>query len=868
MEGYKPQDFSFLTAVRISTNKKYIIMIDFSKKLKGVQVVKAIDPIQIYADADRQASAGPLRPVQESVLKEWYEKHFDDKDVIIKLHTGEGKTLIGLLTLQSRLNAGKGPCLYVCPSKQLAAQASNDATKFGIKHILDAGGELPIDFTESKVIFITYVQRVFNGMSKFGIDNKYTKLGTIVLDDSHACIDSIRSAYTIRADRYSAIFNYLLNLFESSLKVQGEGSYLDILGNKNDGSLMQVPYWDWIDKKQEVSEFFHDHCEDDGVRFTYNLLKDIWPLCSAYFTSNGVEITPDYNLINRFVFFTKCGQRILMSATTQDDSFFIKGLGFSRESVMHPLVNNTTKWSGEKMILFPTRINELLSTYNLRRWMCIPGKTGLLSKVIIVPSFKFAEEYEKMGARIAAGKELQKELNYLQTGPYDHSVVFVNRYDGIDLADNQCRILALDSLPTMGNLSDRYELACREDSQIINTKIAQKIEQGLGRSVRSEKDYSVILMIGEDLVRFVKTSRNQQLFSSQTRTQIKLGENVTEMVKDDFDPAKPMMSFLQVITQCLSRDSNWKLYYQEIMNDINSTSDNHPFIDIIEKESIAENALSKSDYITAARIYSDISNGIPVENNLERGWYKQLAAKCTYYTSKIEADKIQKSAHSLNDYLLKPDSVHYKPVDIINQKAIAIIQSALKKIHTYDDLRLKVDELLSNLTFGVSANKFEAAIKEVGQLIGFISERPDQTFKVGPDNLWISPTDRKFFAIECKNEVLSTRKTISKEEVGQMNNHIGWFEEHYGADADVEFIHVHPVSVYSEKANYNKRVNVLTPEMLEKFKKNFKSYINEFAKYKIDALEDGYIQEALKRHQLTANDIVKQYTIVAVAENN
>lgn len=95
-----------------------------------------------------------------------------------------------------------------------------------------------------------------------------------------------------------------------------------------------------------------------------------------------------------------------MSATIQDDSFFIKGLGFSRESVMHPLVNNTTKWSGEKMILFPTRINELLSTYNLKRWMCIPGKTGLLSKVIIVPSFKFAEEYEKMGARIAAGKEL------------------------------------------------------------------------------------------------------------------------------------------------------------------------------------------------------------------------------------------------------------------------------------------------------------------------------------------------------------------------------------------------------------------------------------------------------------------------------
>ncbi|MDD5891459.1 MAG: DEAD/DEAH box helicase family protein [Bacteroidales bacterium] len=841
-------------------------MVDFSKKLKGVHVVKVVDPIQIYADADRQATAGPLRPVQESVLKEWYEKRFDDKDVIIKLHTGEGKTLIGLLALQSRLNAGKGPCLYVCPSKQLAVQASNDATKFGIKHILDKGGDLPIDFTESKVIFITYIQRVFNGMSKFGIDNNYTKLGTVVLDDSHACIDSIRSAYTIKAKRDSIIFKYLLALFESSLKVQGEGSYLDIWGNKGGGALMQVPYWDWIDKKQEVSQFFHDHSGDDEVRFTYNLLKDIWAHCSAYFTSNGVEITPDYNLINRFVFFTKCGQRILMSATTQDDSFFIKGLGFSREAVLHPIVNKTTKWSGEKMILFPSRINESLSTYILREWMCTPVKTGLFSKVAIVPSFKLADEYKKMGAHIATGAELSNELNYLQTGPYDHLVVFVNRYDGIDLADNQCRILALDSLPTMGNLSDRYELACREDSQIINTKIAQKIEQGLGRSVRSEKDYSVILMIGEDLVRFVKTSRNQQLFSSQTRTQIKLGEDVTEMVKEDFDSSNHLKSFYQVIAQCLGRDSNWKQYYQETMDAINPTNDDHPLIDIIEKESSAEFALSRGEYIAAARIYSEISNGIPAENDLEKGWYKQLAAKCTYYTSKLEADKIQKSAHALNDYLLKPNGVHYKPVEIINQKAIAIIQAAMKRIHTFDDLNLKVDEVLADLTFGVSANKFEAALKEVGQFLGFISERPDQSFKVGPDNLWINPTERKFFAIECKNEVLSTRKSISKEEVGQMNNHIGWFEEHYGADVDVEYIHVHPVFVYSEQANYNKKVHVLTPERLEKLKKNFKSYINEFAKYKIDAMEDGYIQEALKRHQLTASDIVKQYTVVAVCE--
>ena len=125
-------------------------MIDFKSKIKGKNFEKEINPIRIYSNLDRQASAGPLRPVQESVLNDWYTNHHEDHDVIIKLHTGEGKTLIGLLLLQSRLNSNKGPCLYVCPSIQLAEQASLDAKKFGIKHQLHKKGEpLPNEFLES-----------------------------------------------------------------------------------------------------------------------------------------------------------------------------------------------------------------------------------------------------------------------------------------------------------------------------------------------------------------------------------------------------------------------------------------------------------------------------------------------------------------------------------------------------------------------------------------------------------------------------------------------------------------------------------------------------------------------------------------------
>ena len=88
--------------------------IDFKKKLSVKTIERKTDPIELYDTLDRKSVAGPLRPAQEGILTEWYANHRTDKDLIVKLHTGEGKTLVGLLILQSFLNSKEGPCLYVC----------------------------------------------------------------------------------------------------------------------------------------------------------------------------------------------------------------------------------------------------------------------------------------------------------------------------------------------------------------------------------------------------------------------------------------------------------------------------------------------------------------------------------------------------------------------------------------------------------------------------------------------------------------------------------------------------------------------------------------------------------------------------------
>lgn len=839
-------------------------MIDFSKKIPGASRSKQVNPIDLYDDLDRQATAGPLRPTQAAVLDEWFKNRFEDRDVIVKLHTGEGKTLIGLLMLQSRLNAGKGPAIYVCPTIQLAEQTALDAVKFGVLHILDRGGtDVPEEVLEGKKIWITYIQRVFNGRTIFGLDTNGKLLGTMVIDDSHACIDSIRNATSIKIPRIHPMFQTILSIFESDLKQQGEGTYLDIKGNDYSTEVLPIPYWAWMNNTEEIVQLFHENADQEPIHFVYPLIKDILSDCTAYVSSMGIEIVANYSLIHRFLFFVNCRQRIFMSATTQDDSFFIKGFGLTKETILNPLVDKTKKWSGEKMILFPTRVDEILSLETMRKYLFQTGVNGAVKCVALVPSRRIGEEYKILGATVATKDNMKGELEYLRsaenTNP--HAVVFVNRYDGIDLADNQCRILMIDSKPSMGPLSDKYEEACREDSDIVSTKVAQKIEQGLGRSVRSEKDYSVIMMVGEDLVRFVKSSQNQRFFSAQTRQQIKIAEEMLQMLIGEAKSDR-VKAFVDLVNQCIQRNDSWKQYYHQSMETMEENADEHPYLSIIEQEEKAETHIRMRQYNEACAIYQNIANSYSGKP-FERGWYLQKAAQCKYKVSKLDGMSLQAIAHRCNLYLLKPEEVRYEPIQQVNQIAATLALNYIRKHNKHEDLHLTIDALLRNLSFGVSASKFEAALHEIGQLLGYICQRPDQTFKVGPDNLWMEPATRQFFAIECKNEVLLTRDAINKEEVGQMNNHIAWFEENYPTDPHVAYIHVHSTNKVSNQANYNKEVRIMTPDKLDAFKKNIRGYVVELANYKMVSLTESVITEALKAYRLLPSDIVLQYTVKA-----
>lgn len=831
-------------------------MIDFKKKLSKEIGKKYINPIDLYNELDRSSTTGPLRPTQEKVLKMWNDIYRGERDVIVKLHTGEGKTLIGLLMLQSKLNEGEGPCVYVCPNKFLADQVYYEAKKFGIKVcLITENNSFPNDFIDGNAILLTYVQKIFNGRTIFGLDNQYQKVNTIVMDDAHACLDAIKQAYTVRINRRrnESIYNDIIWLFEDVLKEQGEGTFIDIQENEDYESVMLIPYWAWIDRKSEVISLLSKDFDRDYLKFTWPLIRDEIEKCDAYLNGKEIQIIPHAFNVERFSSFHRAKQRILMSATTQDDMFFVKNLDFSIDSISKPISCSDKKWSGEKMIIIPSLIQDDFTREKVIEYLC-KFNWNKFGTCVIVPSKEKQNDYSNLYCNILNTDNIFAEITKRQDGQYGKTLVVANRYDGIDLPDDACRILILDSLPFFGSMSDIYEEKGRAESEFIRRKIAQKIEQGLGRGVRGEKDYCCIFIIGADLVKFIMSSETRNYFSPQTRKQIEVGLSIVEMSDDGAE--KNEQYLMDLIKQSVLRDDGWKEYYKSEMEEVESDKNiSNQAMLMMEKQS--EQLFINSKYDESALIIQNFLNNEKLREE-DKGWYLQEIARRKYMISRIEADKFQSTAFEKNRQLLKPArEISYQPFLGINDSRANNIQKIFQKFGTYDELILQVNDMLENLSYGVQAEKFERAMDYVGKILGFDCQRPDKMIRKGPDNLWKVGHD-KYIMIECKSEVKDTRQYIYKSEVGQMENHCGWFEEVYH-DASVLRIMAIITNNVAPDANFSHRVVILRKKNLKKLKSNIKKFIQEFRNYDIKNITETAIDTALNRNFLGEQNIWENY---------
>ena len=831
-------------------------MVDFSKRLAKPNLGKKIDPIELYDTLDRASDKGELRTAQREILTEWHQTQRNSKDLIVKLHTGQGKTLIGLLMLQSKLNEGCGPALYICPNNFLIEQTCLQAKQFGIRVTTPPDGEIPSEFLNMEVILVTSVQKLFNGLTKFGLGPKSLPVGTLLMDDAHACIDSIRDAFSLRIPRDHASYQHIIELFASELENQGAGTFADIQADTGN-DVLPIPYWSWKDKASDLVKILAKTSNTAEVKFTWQLLKDRLTECQCVVSAKCIEIAPFIPPLDLFGSYSRAKHRIFMSATVTDDSFLVRGLRLNSTVIKAPLTFRAEKWSGEKMILLPSLISEKLTRSEIVKEFGIQKRPSY-GIVALTRSFAASQDWSKYGATIADTDTINKEVERLRNGSFEKMLVIVNRYDGIDLPDDTCRILIVDSKPYAENLIDRYIESCRSSSDAIALRVARTIEQGLGRSVRGEKDYCVIVIIGGDVIASVRGAKDRKYLSDQTQAQVDIGLEIAEMAKEDWGSTTiPHEGFRKLISQCLKRDPSWKEFYKERMDAVVPSNSDRGILEIFEKELKAEVAFQNGDPQKAVKeIQSLIDSG--VFDDEDKAWYLQEMARYTYAFDKAYSNSLQVQAHCLNRFLLKPRSGMKVDKIKISQQRIERIQDWLKKFPDQGEFRIQTEDMLQRLCFGVRAERFEHALDQLGKALGFECQRPDKQWGQGPDNLW-GLKDGEYLLFECKSEVHLNRSEINKTETGQMNNAMAWFGRNYPG-AKSSRIMIIPTNRISVAAGFNDAVEVMRSKELGRLVSNARSFFNELSLLDPGSISEKKIQDLLDLHCLSEKDLAENYS--------
>ncbi|MEG9433864.1 DEAD/DEAH box helicase family protein [Terriglobus sp. ADX1] len=833
-----------------------IAVVDFSKKVGKSLTAKQLEPTKIYDSLDRASDKGPLRPAQESILADWHASRRADRDLVVKLQTGQGKTLIGLLMLQSKLNEGRGPAAFLCADRFLVQQTQKQAREFGFKNIVDEPDSE--EFSSGRSILINTVDKLFNGISRFGTRAQSVDVGTILLDDAHACADSIRQAFTISLPRGHDCYTAILDLFIDDLEVQGPGTLADIK-NGNFDAFLPIPYWSWKEKVADVTRFLARKTDDNKIKFPWALIKDELPECQCVISGFGLEIAPRLPLLEVFGSYWRAKHRIFMSATITNDAFLVKGLNIAPKAISQPLTYSAEKWYGEKMILIPSSADEGLTRDRIVDHFAKPGARRTGGVVALTPSFKAQSNWAARGAEAVDRNTINSGIQRLYNRDFVKTLALANKYDGIDLPDDTCRILIIDSKPFSEGLLDRYQDSCRPLSESTLLKEARTIEQGIGRGVRGQRDYCVVVLIGASLIRAMRTGQSKLNFSEMTHKQIEIGIAIADLARDEIaEGVDPLSALDSLVKQCLTRDEGWKSFYSQEMESVAVNPTQPALLDMFAAELTAEHAYRDGEPERAIEeLQKLIDKFIPADSKDDRGWYVQDMARYKHAVSATEANLLQIKAHKMNHSLMRPQSGMVIEQLKVHQKRVEEVRSWLKSFESNEAMMLAAEEITTKLSFGTQADKFEDGVHQLGIALGFSSQRPDKDWRSGPDNLW-ALRDGHYLLIECKSEVDLGREAIYKTETGQMNNACAWFKQNYPA-AVAKKVMIIPSKQLGEGAGFTESVQIMRRPNLKRLTTSFKAFCSEFKQLDLHSLSDSKIQQILEQHRLAIDNILNDY---------
>lgn len=828
-------------------------MINFDQLIGTVDSVDYTNLMSVFESLDRQTSHTELRPSQIEAINE-LSKLKNEKDLILKVSTGAGKTTIALLYLYSQMKDKNEPAVYLCPTTQLVDQVIEEAEKLGIKTSnYKRGKKSPgADAQHADSIIVCTYDKLFNGKSTFNRPDVMLRPCAIVLDDAHSGLELVRRSFCLTLD--DEAIQDLFSVIGPQCEQFKPSLWADI-NNADPLATMEVPFWIWKPAINEIISKLLPHRDSGNFIFVWPHIADILHLSRCVISGKGVEIIPDLPPIHKCPAYTEAKHRLFMSATLADDSILVKEVDCSAKAALNPIIPISDKGLGERMVLAPALVHKDL---NREAIMGICGALSAHVKVVVLsPNKPAADQWVSFGARLfmddqfSAGVKALKDQN---SGV--NFAVFVQRYDGIDLPDSSCRILVIDGMPFGESVTDIHDASLVSNPGGARKKIIYRIEQGMGRAVRSHVDFAVVLLVGNELASFIAKGDVLSSMNDDTQNQLKLALELSKMMaKQQGDTASNIL--WNTMLQCLNRDSGWKKYYKQRVKDAkkNNFIPNNNGCQLAEAERKCFASALANNFTEASSVLENAVDSF-VADEKNKGIYLQRLSTYINNYDPAKALMIQQGAFSKNTSVNCPPYVVKRPLIIGKAEQGELLALWLKSFENPNGAIAAIQELKINLNYNKGYKKVEQALMELARMVGAEGSRPETEYNEGSDCLWLWQS--LALVIEAKNE---NEKKLHKKDAGQLLISLQWFQRSYPTRNNFVPVIAAKTSSPDRYTDYPNGTRVITQEKVTEIFTSLEGLIANLISQGPASWNAQNVLKLLHQYKLSADYFVSNYTI-------
>lgn len=753
-------------------------------------------PQEMYQDNKLKKIMGPLD--YQAAMLDSYMENENRKTIALELPTGSGKTLVGLLIGEFRRRKNKEKVLFLCPTNQLVHQVVEQAnSKFGLRAIAFCGKQkeyLPKDktgFLMSEAIGVTTYS------SFFALHSFFEDTDVLIMDDVHSCEDYIISNWTIQLESGNLVFSETAELLkpfisETDYKYLLEEEYIPEVASWC--NMLPVPLI--VDKLHELQAVLQHGLETGSSGYyAYSRISENLQECNIYIANKKILIRPWIAPTMSFKAFADAKQRVLMSATLGRSGELERITGIEKIYRL-PIVNDWDKKGlGRKFFIFPDlslgeseRSNVVMQLQNLCR-----------KSVFLVPDSQTADAVRQFYAdclsntEVFDAKDIEESKQKFLDAP-EATVILANRFDGIDFADEESRLLFIWNLPKTTNLQERFLITRMGASKLYAERIRTRIIQAVGRCSRNPGDYSIVCVIGDTVQNDLTKQEKIRQFAPELRAEIQFG----------LENSKDYSMVGEVTEQAgefLDRDEEWQKAETYIVDLRNGYWDEESKVekqinDKLQQSSILElrfqYSLWKKDYKMAFDLACSIVGTLdaPVLGGYKCFWNYMAGCMAYYLFQNGKFEYRAPGVQYLSDALKGNISIRWlsglseKLFSLGNENSeeddfffdcIERIENTFTLMPTIQRLEKKIREILDDLSSS-DGKAFERGHQEFGKMLGYISENPESSG--APDPYWIVNENHVIVSEDKIYEEKKKIKNIPISDVSEAGRHRAWIIEH------------------------------------------------------------------------------------------